>query len=50
MTCTNPEKGVGVGMAALKKHFGVLLVKHKASNFYSVMSLDKYLIVKGIKS
>ena len=52
-TCTHLREGVGVGMAALKNHFGVLLVKHKAFNLYSsVMSLDmgKYLIVKGIKS
>ena len=48
-TCTHLREGVGVGMAALKNQFGVLLVKHKAFNFYRVMSLDKYLIVKGIK-
>ena len=51
-TCTHLRERVGVGMTALKNHFGDLLEKHKAFNFYSVMSLDtaKYLIVKGIKS
>ena len=36
---THLREGVGVGMTALKNQFGVLLVKHKAFNFYSVIEL-----------
>ena len=38
-TYTHLREGVGVGMTALKNQFGVLLVKHKAFNFYSVIEL-----------
>ena len=38
-TYTHLRERVGVGMTALKNQFGVLLVKHKAFNFYSVTEL-----------
>ena len=38
-TYTHLRERVGVEMTALKNQFGVLLVKHKAFNFYSVTEL-----------
>ena len=38
-TYTHHRERVGVGMRALKNQFGVLLVKHKAFNYYSVIEL-----------